>query len=195
MTNINNLSVFLDFLQENGINPIKEEIDKNLLKNFGLKTKSKHEIINLYAKREGYKQYNIFVPYKTWCAETISDNTETDRWGFREDLWDFTIYNTVYTKEYFTNHPEYEVFPEIWLKPPVEKMFLVYVQYSTGDTFSHSSNRLHLVGIYEEERIAKKTVKEIEQGKYGEGKYLVWNGYFERMENVDIKEVKLVGAI
>ena len=97
--------------------------------------------------------------------------------------------------------------------------YLLYVLYSSGDSFGHSSGNICFVGLYEDERTADRNAKRIVEHnncyrkrdykwKDHEEEYSVeleepdccnvrfscaWNGYFERIEDVVVMAVSMDG--
>lgn len=87
--------------------------------------------------------------------------------------------------------------------------FLLYVLYSSGDSFGHSSGNICIVGLYEDEAIAEENAKRIveQNERYKKSHdelfsvhlkdesgmefkfHAVWNGYFEHIEDVVVHRV------
>jgi hypothetical protein len=67
-----------------------------------------------------------------------------------------------------------------------DTVYVVWVQYSTGDTFSHSEGHGTIVGVYKTYDEAKEVQQKIETNKFG-GKYHPWNGYFDSLEQIHIE--------
>jgi hypothetical protein len=71
-----------------------------------------------------------------------------------------------------------------------KSLFMVYVRYSTGDTFGSSSGNPYFPGIYDSYEKADAVVKSIEDGTY-DG-YKPWYGYFDSLDSVEVVEKRLI---
>jgi len=92
---------------------------------------------------------------------------------------------------------------------PGEEYYLLYVVYSTGDSFGHDSGgNIEYIGFYTEAElhIARENKRRIEEDEYSRGgsfsvdllsqqgqEYQLstpWKGYFESLDSVDIQTVR-----
>lgn len=71
--------------------------------------------------------------------------------------------------------------PEEYIGKPV---YLVFVRYTTGDTFGCSIGNPHFAGCYIDEEKAIDIEKQINNNTYGGDK--PWNGYFESLDSVEV---------
>lgn len=71
-----------------------------------------------------------------------------------------------------------------------EKVWLVCVTYSDGDTFSNTSGLLNIPHICSQPEHAKIIADSIRRGTYMADldMYLPWTGYFTSLENVEVLE-------
>lgn len=130
------------------------------------------------------------------------DNDDLD---FRHDIHGFSVVE----KENYWDFVMTE-------NPKGKTLELVYVLYSTGDSFHHEENRISLVGLYETYQDAKFVMDFIESdyrefmkkdnydhkpsklvlpvsGKTEDIYTGTWKGYFERLTEVNIESVGDVG--
>lgn len=83
--------------------------------------------------------------------------------------------------------------------------YLVYVEYTTGDSFHYSSGNIQYVGLFRDESTALENIKRIESA--GTDSYSIefindagktwkesisWVGYFEHVENVVCLPVTII---
>lgn len=95
---------------------------------------------------------------------------------------------------------------EVSFKPIIgQTYFLLYVLYSTGDSFGHDSGNIEFIGLYRTDEVAKRNAERIRKSREdyekkcdvasfsveletGAGKLYKtntpWNGYFESLEDV-----------
>lgn len=110
------------------------------------------------------------------------------------------------------NHIEYE---DVLCGFDLEKdkpYYLLYCVYSTGDSFGHETGRHEYICLYKTKEKAEQLARliEIDNDKNG-GRYhyqtvrghmedgtefwvptRVWSGYFENLDDVQVKEVRLI---
>jgi len=98
---------------------------------------------------------------------------------------------------------------------PNKDYYLLYAVYGTGDSFGRSSGKLEYIYLYEDENIAKQAAKLIDADytKYCKEKgdsfasvtipvednktlklSCCWKGYFERLEELCVKPIRLIGS-
>jgi len=158
---------------------------------------SKTEFVDkLYAR-----YYSIQVEDDAYCSET----SEADP----NDSWDRADTSTSHSVEGFRAADEKEgkyfdlVVP---YEPEFDKTYyLLYVVYSTGDSFGHDEgSSIEYIGFYKESELDtahenKRTIEQFEDDTYHvmlrdpTGKefqqHTPWRGYFEHLDYVEIKEV------
>lgn len=126
------------------------------------------------------------------------------------DQWDRASTHTDHNIRGFNVFPN-EQYSDISVPYNPEKdtdYYLLYVVYSTGDSFGHDSgNNVEYIGLYTEDElhIAKENERRIEahdQKKKGNLKLLVpnkntefdifvpWHGYFESLDYIEIESVR-----
>lgn len=97
------------------------------------------------------------------------------------------------TYVYFTPQKLVTEYPDImsvetidtYFNPMVgDKVYLVIVRYSTGDTFGTTFGEWKIIGIFKTETESELVRFDIENGTYKGSK--PWQGYFERLESVDV---------
>lgn len=122
-----------------------------------------------------------------------------DEWGADDTATSHHIrgFKVTEAKQYWDLIVGYDVKPEV-------AYYLVYVLYSTGDSFSHHTGRITFIDMYQTIEEAEKAVKVIEKGVNDDDKYSInyidnsgndakmycpWIGYFESLEDVNIEIV------
>lgn len=65
-----------------------------------------------------------------------------------------------------------------------DRVFLLAVTHSDGDSFGTSHGNVHFEGVYSNVKDAKAVAKSIKNGTY-EG-YMPWDGYFSHLEDIEI---------
>lgn len=77
------------------------------------------------------------------------------------------------------------------------EVFIVYADYDTGDTFGRDGNKIQILDIFEgfEQAIELRQVAQLADGhslEFGDKRYYIgWNGYFERLNSVNVDRVSL----
>jgi hypothetical protein len=87
------------------------------------------------------------------------------------------------TSYYNTYEVAWETLPSI--------IYVVLVRYKSGDTFGSSYGNGYVEGVYADEASAAAVMQSI-SGKSYKG-YAPWDGYFERLESVDVEPLMLAG--
>lgn len=145
-----------------------------------------------YLKEELVKQ-TVYLKYDEVCnySNTVYDDPENPDKPYsfyKESSF------TTYLKSVHLNKIN-DLFPETLRLPfEVKKgdvLHFVVVTYSTGNTFGKSSGECCLVSAHLEEYEADIIAKSIEDKTYTEKStvyetYESWEGYFERLENVEV---------
>lgn len=68
-----------------------------------------------------------------------------------------------------------------------DDIYVVYVRYRTGDTFSYINGVWKIIGVYNNKEDAKKIQESIKNNTY-DG-YKPWEGFFEILESCEIEEM------
>ena len=74
-----------------------------------------------------------------------------------------------------------------------KEVYVLVVRYRTGDTFGHSTGQWFVEGAYLDGDKAREVAELINNDKYKGNK--PWNGYFERLENVELHKFTLQGKL
>lgn len=133
----------------------------------------------------------IYVNYKDEYVsggETVAGQ-EGEPWPSHED----TIYHFEPTNATLSNVSSYHEDLEVSLTEPLPNaLWIVYVRYSTGNTFGRSLGHGSIEGAFVTHDEAKARATEIEKGGPSIKGYTPWDGYFERLESVEITAVPLL---
>jgi hypothetical protein len=133
------------------------------------------------------KPIYVYVSYESKCIDVLEDTLGDDGpySGFREDDWSYEVLD-VYAEPPVGVTTDWEQAKLVGSYKVPERVWLVVVRYSTGDTFSHSSGQGAIANAYVDESRAWKDARLIEDGKWPE--YAAWTGYFESVESVMVIE-------
>jgi len=111
----------------------------------------------------------------------------SDRWTDHEDE-----YVDFYPKQLYSSEDKVPG----WLKETLydvdaqqgDLVHLLVVRYTTGSTFGTSYGHWYIEGVYKDAKEATEIADKIRTGTYKqEGRtYLPWEGYFERLEDIQI---------
>lgn len=84
-----------------------------------------------------------------------------------------------------------------------DELFLVYAEYSSGDSFGHSTGNLEFIAVYKTEQKAWDAYNVIDNGgstdlvfilesglEYKLG-YAPWDGYFENLQHFNVVKLKV----
>ena len=142
-------------------------------------------------------------------------HTEITRERNTDDEWDADDTSKTNNIEGFKVVKKDDKWKQVDLTVPFEinaekTYYLVYVIYSTGDSFSHHSGNIDYIEMYETYAMAEATLEMIENAnkvKNKDDSYSIeilnnagvmykisssaWTGYFERLEHVQIDRVQL----
>lgn len=140
----------------------------------------------------------IYITYDSYTNTIHDDFGQDGPWeGSYERSEDWSLGQVLLSQP---KTARYEEFVLAGKRLP-KQVYVVYVRYSTGDTFGHTDGCGTIVGCYRTREQAEKIYKAIEDGTYGTSKgkkdwgkdYIStpWIGYFERLEGVHL-EVLLV---
>lgn len=88
---------------------------------------------------------------------------------------------------------------------PNKEYYLLYVRYSTGDSFSNHSGLIEYVGLFQNQETARKNALLISENSNSYSLNFIdddgsewfqsvpWSGYFERIEDIVVKPVRCTG--
>ena len=131
----------------------------------------------------------IYVEYISSHSggESLSD----DKWSSREDEYiDFDITKCATDKSLVGYSREEH---EVNFKPePGKVVYVVYVRYSTGDSFGRTSGAWKIIEIFESIDDAKALKESIDSKEYEKDNYVAWVGYFETFQSSHIEAFVLV---
>lgn len=119
---------------------------------------------------EIYKGYeNLDWPsyedtYIDWEIVNLTKNDKDKLWSYELVTCDFDIKDSDY-------------------------VYVVYVRYSTGNSFGSTSGCGHIVGVYKTLEEADKIYNQILNHEFSG--YTPWIGYFENLESVDYQQFKV----
>lgn len=134
-------------------------------------------------------KHTLYVEYDEEVSSVISDTQGEDGpySGFREDVYDYSIGSVKINKPKSYQYEEMILQTNDTVLPST--VYVVIVRYSTGDTFSHSSGRGTIEGVYETEGEANKIKNAINTDQY-KG-YASWKGYFESLEDCYVEAFEI----
>ena len=152
------------------------------------KTKAKVKKTTHIPKEPTY----VYVSYREKCVDVIEDTLGEDGpySGYREDVWEFELVKAYGTKPPIGITPYWETVKLIGAYKVPAKVYVLYVRYSTGDTFGHSNGRGTIVNAYVDMKDALKAQKQIEEGKWPG--YAAWVGHFERFDSANVEMVEVI---
>lgn len=119
---------------------------------------------------------------------------EPGEWAFRAPTYIEVTVNGLYLEQPqswgWENVP---VRGELFQPKEGERVFLLVVRHSDGDTFGTTHGHAHFEGIYETREAAEAIAETINQDTYksGRGKwnYIPWKGYFAQLEDIEIHAI------
>lgn len=152
----------------------------------------------------------LYISYNEHCSNVVEDTYGDDGpyTGFCEEDWEFNL-DKAYLKPPAKNTPYWEQVELIGDLKGTKFVYVMYVLYSTGGTFSRDNGRGHIVKAYVSKEDALKDQLLIEEDNenlskrrrdYGHklpkyknqwAEYAPWNGYFKRMESVNIQIMEI----
>lgn len=142
-------------------------------------------------------------PKKKYAKILFENFSEESRAPTSEDDWDrgdTTTYWTIPSTFDVTEEMDWHSEPLGFEPIPGQMYYMVYAIWSTGDSFGHDE-RAHCesFGIYKTEKEAEARKAALEkpekQSKKGHTKYLPWEGYFEHLDEMEIKAMTYVPAV
>jgi hypothetical protein len=114
-----------------------------------------------------------------------------DRWSDRSDT-----HVTLEVKHLYKSEPKHLFFKDsLDVEPKVleaQFVYLVVVRYKTGDTFGSSYGNFHFYSVRATQEEALEDKVAIESPRGEKDHYRPWDGYFERLEDVEIHTMPLV---
>lgn len=86
---------------------------------------------------------------------------------------------------------------------PSKPLYLVWVDYDTGDSFGRDCNRFEAVDIFQDQKRENSAKLDLEKGQGYTRKYTrddgkkidyhcPWEGYFESLNTIHVEEVRIV---
>lgn len=139
----------------------------------------------------------IFVEIEGAC---VRDYRSGEAYGGWEQQYSYNIKKISRNEKLLSkwDFTEYKV-PNITLQSPT--LYLVAVTYTTGDSFGRSLGNISIAYITEDSGEALKVMDDLNLGinppkkdpKTQNGGYAIWDGYFERVESVDIVFLPVMG--
>jgi len=138
--------------------------------------------------------YEVYVLYDYGCnGGEICEGQEDNDWPDREDEYREYNIHGISTEKPERWTIDYESL-EVSFPPKVgETVFLVFINYDTGDTFGRSLGHVHFQGVYSSFEEADTTAKSIKNGSY-KG-WAPWQGYFEHFNSVEVESFVLDNKI
>lgn len=135
------------------------------------------------ALREKNKKYAI-VTFQSWTVETRAPSFD-DKWDAGDSSTNWTIPNIFSLSDELRYHSE-----PISFEPVIgQHYFMVYVIWSTGDSFGHYENSdCECFGIYMTREDAEKRKKELENTENN----VPWNQYFNSLSSINIHAIAYV---
>lgn len=144
--------------------------------------------------------YGYMVEIKQSCIEDYHDGQPYGEWGSEYSNSFGGIRQATKDDKYPTIFAPFEA-------KRGEDVFVVWYEYSTGDSFGHSTRgSTDVAGVFKDLESAKSLKKAIENHKEEEGSFSFehttpdgqkielcasWTGYFEHLENVHIECVEV----
>lgn len=132
-------------------------------------------------------------------VETIRDERdegeEYDPYGFIEDevtldVHGLQLVGEIEVKDSYEPYPDSQRVVAPFQVEVGDYLYTVIVRYSSGSTFNHRSGDHCIEGVYRNHDEAKAVAKRIEQGEYSDD-ITPWTGFFERLERVEIHELRV----
>lgn len=130
----------------------------------------------------------VYIEYTSGSegGECLSD----ERWSNRSDE-----HITLDVKRVYKTEPEHLFFKDsIEVDPKVlesQFVYLVVVRYKTGDTFGSSYGNFHFYSVRATKEEAEQDRMDINAPRGVKDSYRPWEGYFERLEEVEIHPMML----
>lgn len=133
--------------------------------------------------------HNVFVRYNLSAyVGRISPGQENDAWPSREpEFRSHEVVGVFIEEKHGCYGHSYNERTGVDFKPITGMtVHLVLVIYQTGDTFGYSTGNVSVVGVYRSAKQAEDVAKSIRNNTYPG--YKCWDGYFERLEHVEVSK-------
>lgn len=142
-------------------------------------------------KREAVKSDQNPKVYIEYASTSSGGERLTDeQWSDRADE-----HITLEVKRLYKTEPEHLFFKDsLEVEPKVlesQFVYLVVVRYKTGDTFGSSYGNFHFYSVRATKEEAAQDQKDINAPRKDNNSYRPWDGYFERLEEVEIHPMLL----
>lgn len=150
----------------------------------------KRTVRKVKKKAEETESYEVYLIYdsETWGGAVCKGDEGSD-WPNHEPT------NTSFTpKGLRLKAPGWSETIKVDFDPSRSKhLYVVIVRYSSGGTFGTTHGNWHIQGAYKSYVKAEKVEIAISnsKGKYAEGNYNPWQGYFESLEKVTIERLDI----
>ena len=129
--------------------------------------------------------------YLQYCESShgggISPGDEDEAWPCYEDEhtdWHLTKCSLTKTNSWSEEEVDIELTPKIG-----DIIYVVYVRYTTGNTFGTFYGQWKILGVHYNLSDAQKELESINDGTHPD-RY-VWTGYFENLEHSDVQAMVL----
>ncbi len=151
----------------------------------------------IYLKEEKPKLYPVNVVHSGITCEVTRERDPNSEWDADDLAYSYDI------SRIESSGNEWGDF-YLDIEPTIgEYFFLVYVTYSTGDSFHHEEGRIELVGLLKNQPDAETLAEHIRKSDGSLTRYQVrlpsgetveyyngaWTGYFERLTSVDVMSI------
>lgn len=137
------------------------------------------------------KEDRVWVVYDSDSIGGVTLNPE-DRWSERSPK-----YTTLEIKGLYKEQPKDKFYcPSLEVDPHIldcDVVFLVVVRFQTGDTFGTSHGEFHFYSVRSTEEETRVDIRDIKEAKKP-GVYRPWDGYFERLEEIEVHQMPLQGS-
>ena len=120
----------------------------------------------------------------------VAVNTWVTREGDPEDQWDrdSTDGSATVTACHLAHQDGYDVLQASDIVAVGDKVWLVWAQYSTGDSFGCDGGRYELCGVFSDSAAADAEVSRLQSvDDYS----VPWNGYFENLDFIKAEEFEV----
>lgn len=141
--------------------------------------------------KEKEEKFELYLTYnETSEGGGICEGDENSDWPSHEDEYKTVTWEHLYKKypkkTYCVETVSVDFDPDSIKKA----VYVLVVTYQSGDTFGSSHGNWTVIGIYKQETKANKLLNQINKDTY-QG-YKPWDGYFERLESVEVIPMEIV---
>jgi hypothetical protein len=131
--------------------------------------------------------------------ETTRESDPDDRWDRDDTAFVLTGIRVEPSDEEQSNNVfGYDRVFDFSAADDATKVYLVYAEYSTGDTFGREEGQVIAFDTFEFDYQANKLASRLRTAEgyslgndHGEDYYIPWNGYFESLTDVSVTELSL----